>query len=187
MGMCCRLCRHALLGHLRCLQLYNTPFFPSRLISMSISNIQPRSPRLWVHFWCVQEGAGEVCVNAGSDLRAISSILPPSSPSFIYLFIAYASWLILEHYKEYIALRQTYMVGWGPSPCIASGQGCPWHMQFASAHTPVLPTVARSPGQVHGAGSRRQHPWHALATGAHARRRQPAAAQQGRRGGIQLE
>ena len=30
--------------------------------------------------------------------------------TFVYIFVAWGCWLTVEYYKEYIALRQTYMV-----------------------------------------------------------------------------
>ncbi|KAI3425049.1 hypothetical protein D9Q98_008427 [Chlorella vulgaris] len=54
--------------------------YTSVFMRMTISNIRQRSPLLWVHF------------------------------VFVYLNVFWASWLIIEYYKEYIALRQTYLV-----------------------------------------------------------------------------
>jgi len=54
--------------------------FSSVFMRLTISNITPGSSLLWVHF------------------------------VFVYVFVGWGCWLTMEHYKEYIALRQAYMV-----------------------------------------------------------------------------
>ncbi|PSC69350.1 ERD4-related membrane [Micractinium conductrix] len=84
--------------------------YTSVFMRMTISNISQGSPKLWIHF------------------------------VFCYLNMGWACWLILEYYKEYIALRQTYLVRCttvpGDARTIESG---------ANSGTPLLtPSVGAS-------------------------------------------
>ncbi|KFM24963.1 Uncharacterized protein RSN1 [Auxenochlorella protothecoides] len=54
--------------------------FTSVFIQLTISNVHPRSSLMWVHF------------------------------TLVYVFCAWTCWLTVEYYKEYIAIRQAYMV-----------------------------------------------------------------------------
>lgn len=54
--------------------------FTTVFVRLTMSNIPPGSRLFWVHF------------------------------VFVYIFVGYSCWLTVEYYKEYIALRQAYMV-----------------------------------------------------------------------------
>lgn len=83
--------------------------YTSVFMRMTISNIRQGSPLLWVHF------------------------------IFCYINIFWASWLILEYYKEYIALRQTYLVRCTTLP------GDSRNAAVGSGDTPLLtPSVGAS-------------------------------------------
>lgn len=81
--------------------------FSSVFMRLTISNITPGSNLLWVHF------------------------------VFVYVFVAWGCWLTMEHYKEYIALRQAYMVRATELPGTTSSSGGGW-ANTCGTNTPLL-------------------------------------------------
>lgn len=71
-----------------------TDKFTSVFIRLTMSNIAPGSPLMWVHF------------------------------SMVYAFVGWTCWLTIEYYKEYIAIRQAYLVNVRPcGKAVAFAQG----------------------------------------------------------------
>lgn len=94
----------------------STDEFSSVFMRLTISNITPGSSLFWVHF------------------------------VFVYIFVAWGCWLTKEHYKEYIALRQAYMVKATELPPDASGISTPLlstPMKKARPGSPIKATQSR--------------------------------------------
>ena len=60
-----------------------TDRFTSVFSRLTMSNIRPGSPLMWIHF------------------------------TMVYVFIGWTCWLTVEYYKEYIVIRQAYLVNVG--------------------------------------------------------------------------
>jgi hypothetical protein len=84
----------------------------------------------------------------------------------VYIFVGYSCWLTVEYYKEYIALRQAYMV--------------------RSTEIPTLPAPPAGAGGGSGAGSPSggKHKGGGSAPGSPSRRDGGASSGSGRIGGL---
>lgn len=60
-----------------------TDRFTSVFSRLTMSNIRPGSPLMWIHF------------------------------TMVYVFVGWTCWLTVEYYKEYIVIRQAYLVNVG--------------------------------------------------------------------------